>query len=238
MATRTLLDDVEQAFEAEHEPAVLRRARELFAEVTARSFDLRLRGGGTFVAHDVRQDAVRALSELSSGTRMQLLLALRMAWMETLEPGGETLPLFLDKALTTSDEARFAVMAQSLERLAGEEAGGAGRTGDRPGNWRGEGTGDRAAAVSSGDRGSFGGGSSCGAMAGAGPSTGGHWNNAGQSRLHSSIGSPRSPQTRRGTAKHSFRRCARERWTASALTRSTSSSSGWPRRAASMIKSG
>ena len=144
LATRILLDDVEQAFEAEHEPAVLRRARELFAEVTARAFDLRLRSDGTFVAHDVRQDTARGLSELSSGTRMQLLLALRMAWIETLERGGETLPLFLDEALTTSDEARFAVMAQSLERLAGEEAGGAGRTRGSPGNWRGEGTGDGA----------------------------------------------------------------------------------------------
>ena len=118
-ATRTLLDDVEQAFVAEHEPAVLRRARDVFAEVTARAFDLRLRGDGAFVAHDVRQGAERALSELSSGTRMQLLLALRVAWIETREQGGETLPLFLDEALTTSDETRFAVMAQSLERLAG-----------------------------------------------------------------------------------------------------------------------
>ena len=124
-ATRTLLDDVERAFEAEHEPVVLRRARELFSEVTARAFDLRLRGDGTFVAHDVRLGAARALSELSSGTRMQLLLALRMAWIETLEQGGETLPLFLDEALTTSDEARFAVMAQSLERLAGGRDRGA-----------------------------------------------------------------------------------------------------------------
>ncbi len=120
-ATRTLLDDVEQAFETEHEPVVLRRARKLFEEVTARAFDLRLRGDGTFIAHDVRLDAPRALSELSSGTRMQLLLALRMAWIEALEQGGETLPLFLDEALTTSDETRFAVVAQSLERLAGRQ---------------------------------------------------------------------------------------------------------------------
>ena len=124
VATRTLLDDVKRAFEAEHEPAVLRRARDVFAEVTARAFDLRLRGDGTFVAHDVRQDAARALVELSSGTRMQLLLALRLAWIETQEQGGEALPLFLDEALTTSDEERFAVMARSLERLAGDGTGG------------------------------------------------------------------------------------------------------------------
>ena len=133
-ATRTLLDDVEQAFVAEHEPAVLRRARDVLAEVTARALDLRLRGDGTFIAHDVRQGEERALSELSSGTRMQLLLALRMAWIETREHGGETLPLFLDEALTTSDEARFAVMAQSLERLAGAGGGDADRSGDGTGD--------------------------------------------------------------------------------------------------------
>ena len=118
-ATATLLDDVERAFEAEHEPAVLRRARDVFAEVTAWQFELRLRADGTFIARDVRQETARELGELSSGTRMQLLLAVRLAWIETQEQGGETLPLFLDEALTTSDEERFAVMAQSMERLAG-----------------------------------------------------------------------------------------------------------------------
>ena len=137
VATKTLLDDVEQAFEAEHEPAVLRRARDAFANVTARAFDLRLRGDGSFVAHDVRQEAARELAELSSGTRMQLLLALRLAWIETQEQGGETLPLFLDEALTTSDEDRFAVMARSLERLAGAGDEGRGKIGSAP-----EGMGD------------------------------------------------------------------------------------------------
>ena len=152
VATKTLLDDVERAFEAEHEPAVLRRARDVFADVTARAFDLRLRGDGSFVAHDVRQEAARELAELSSGTRMQLLLALRLAWIETQEQGGEALPLFLDEALTTSDEERFAVMARSLERLAGagdegrDETGNMAGAGDdgrgRPGNAAGDMDGD------------------------------------------------------------------------------------------------
>ena len=144
VATRTLLDDVERAFEAEHEPTVLRRARDVFAEVTAGAFALRLRGDGTFIAHDVRQETARELAELSSGTRMQLLLAVRLAWIETQEQGGETLPLFLDEALTTSDEERFAVMAKSLERLAGTAEDGRGTAGngaadvDVPGNRTGD----------------------------------------------------------------------------------------------------
>ena len=52
------------------------------------------------------------------------------------------MPLFLDEALTTSDEARFAVMAQSLERLVGEEEAGDGSgIGGSAGNGLEDGTG-------------------------------------------------------------------------------------------------
>ena len=117
-ATEVLLDDVERAFKTEREPDLLRKARERFERVTAHSFTLEFSGKTGFCARDLRQGEPRALAELSSGTRMQLLLALRMAWIEDRERGGESLPLFLDEALTTSDEDRFAVMAQTLSRLA------------------------------------------------------------------------------------------------------------------------
>lgn len=120
-ATETLLNDVEQTFQSENEPEVLNCARAQFREITANAFDLQLDKDGTFFARDLEQQASRNIGELSSGTRMQLLLALRLAWIEAQEQGGETLPLFLDEALTTSDEDRFRVMASSLEQLV--EAG-------------------------------------------------------------------------------------------------------------------
>ena len=120
-ATNLLLDDVKQAFQAKHEPEVLRRARERFREVTSHAFDFELGDDGQFIARDLEQEAPRTLAELSSGTRMQLLLALRLAWIQTQEQGASPLPLFLDEALTTSDEERFKVMAQSLERLSEAE---------------------------------------------------------------------------------------------------------------------
>ena len=120
-ATELLLDDVEQAFHSENEPEVLSRSRALFRDITANAFDLGLDRDGAFFARDLEQQASRNFNELSSGTRMQLLLALRLAWIEAQEQGGETLPLFLDEALTTSDEDRFSVMANSLERLADTE---------------------------------------------------------------------------------------------------------------------
>ncbi len=117
-ATEVLLDDVETAFRSEHEPGVLRRAKALFAEATGHEFSLELRPDDSFVARNNKQGLLRTVEELSSGTRMQLLLALRLAWTEALEQGGETLPLFLDEALTTSDEGRFKAIAEALERLA------------------------------------------------------------------------------------------------------------------------
>ena len=120
-ATNLLLDDVQQAFQAEHEPEVLQRARELFREVTSHAFDFELNGNGSFTARDLKQNAPRSLGELSSGTRMQLLLALRLAWIRTQEQDASPLPLFLDEALTTSDEGRFKMMAHSLERLSAAE---------------------------------------------------------------------------------------------------------------------
>ena len=117
-ATEVLLDEVEGAFKTEREPDLLRRARQWFEHVTAHVFTLELRDTDSFVAHDLKQGELRTLKELSSGTRMQLLLALRLAWTEDRERGGEALPLFLDEALTTSDEDRFTAMARTMSRLA------------------------------------------------------------------------------------------------------------------------
>ena len=116
-ATEFLLDEVENTFRSEHQPLVLNNAQDLFSEVTAHAFELKLSENGEFTAIDTKQNAPRSLEELSTGTRMQLLLAVRMAWMRGQEQTGETLPVFLDEALTTSDEERFTVMAKSLDTL-------------------------------------------------------------------------------------------------------------------------
>ena len=122
-ATDFLLDEIETQYKSDREPPLLRRAKEIFEKVTAATFTLELHNSNSFSARDLVQEQLRPLETLSSGTRMQLLLALRLAWTEAQEQGGEALPLFLDEALTTSDEHRFAVMAKALTKLA--------ETGDR-----------------------------------------------------------------------------------------------------------
>ena len=117
-ATDLLLNRVEEAYRATHEPEVLTQADALFRQVTANDFELELGDGGEFQARDTRQSVVRSLDELSVGTRMQLLLAVRLAWVRIQSADGKMLPLFLDEALTTSDERRFMVVAKSLDRVS------------------------------------------------------------------------------------------------------------------------
>lgn len=119
-AGQFLLDDVEAEHRSEHEPEVLADARGRFQRFTHHGWDLELRDEA-LKARDLQQNEVRELTDLSSGTRMQLLLAIRLAWTRRLEKSHEPLPLFLDEALTTSDEQRFAAVADSLNTLASEE---------------------------------------------------------------------------------------------------------------------
>ena len=118
-----LLDQVESEHVRASRPAVLRRAEDWFARFTRRQFELAMgaAGDGTFRARETATGEWRALSELSTGTRMQLLLAVRVAFALEAEKGRTPLPLFLDEALTTADPERFRAVADSLRRLSEED---------------------------------------------------------------------------------------------------------------------
>ena len=120
-AGRFLLEEVKAEHRVEHEPAVLQDARERFERFTRHGWSLELDPDAGFIARDLEQGERRGLGELSSATRMQLLLAARMAWTRSLEQGREALPFFLDEALTTSDPERFHEIASSVASLIKQE---------------------------------------------------------------------------------------------------------------------
>ena len=119
-----VLDQVESEHVRTSRPAVLRRAEDWFTRFTRHEFELAMgaAGDGTFRARETATGEWRTLAELSSGTRMQLLLAVRVAFAIEAEKGRAPLPLFLDEALTTADPERFRAVADSLQRLS-EEGG-------------------------------------------------------------------------------------------------------------------
>ncbi len=116
-----LLDEVSAAYHHDHEPALLSEGRRRFQQFTHHGWDLMLDKAAGLLATEQASGDKFTLSELSTGTRIQLLLAMRTARLAYLEQGRESLPLFLDEALTTSDETRFAAVARALHALANVE---------------------------------------------------------------------------------------------------------------------
>lgn len=114
-----LIETLERATRDQHLPAIFRRARELFARITHGRFELRLdqQGEPEFTAFDELDRQERRLEELSSGTRVQLLLAVRVAFVEQQEQGVK-LPLLLDEVLGNSDDERARAIMEAVVELA------------------------------------------------------------------------------------------------------------------------
>ncbi len=115
-AGAVLIDDVRTAHQADNEPAALARATRWFERFTRHRYRLRF-NGERFEAFDTRAEASRSITQLSTATRMQLLLALRLAWIEQAERNREPLPVFMDEVLTTSDPDRYRLIVESVQEI-------------------------------------------------------------------------------------------------------------------------
>jgi energy-coupling factor transporter ATP-binding protein EcfA2 len=104
-----------------HQPAVMRRTAELFARITGGRFRLVAPGGDppVFRAVETAVERTRGLDELSSARRLQLLVAVRMGFVEEQERGLRP-PLVLDETLANSDEASAAALIEAVLELARE----------------------------------------------------------------------------------------------------------------------
>ncbi len=98
-------------------PPVFHRARALFADVTNDRYELQLdREHATFRAYDHVYDQPFSLDALSSGTKVQLLLSVRVAFVETQEQGCRV-PLVLDETLATSDADRARALIDAVQTI-------------------------------------------------------------------------------------------------------------------------
>ena len=125
MAGAFLLDGVETEYRADSEPGVLRRARDWFAMFTHHRYTLQAgpggdNGGAAFRAVDATTNRGLGLDELSRGTRMQLLLAVRLAFAAEAEKHRSPLPFILDEVLSSSDPERFKAIIDCLLVLVKE----------------------------------------------------------------------------------------------------------------------
>lgn len=102
-----LLSTVQQETRDAALPIVFHRARELFGIITRGKYELQFEAGPPpeFTALDTSTGMTLSLDQLSSGTRVQLLMAIRLAFVENVEVGPK-LPIILDETLGNSDEFR------------------------------------------------------------------------------------------------------------------------------------
>jgi uncharacterized protein YhaN len=87
-------------------PNVFHRARDIFGGITRHRYRLDFDDRTEqFTAYDNLLQRGRTLDQLSSGTRVQLLLAVRLAFLEQQE-NGVMVPLVLDETLANSDDGK------------------------------------------------------------------------------------------------------------------------------------
>lgn len=125
IAGQHLLNGVREVHDRMHEPAVMSDARRLFEAFTAQRYELCFERTGQearFRAVDRERGETLTLSQLSDGTRSQLLLAVRLAFITHAEQGASPLPLFLDEVLSATDPHRYLAIARNLLQITEDQA--------------------------------------------------------------------------------------------------------------------
>ncbi len=118
-AAAGLLDDVRATHQADNEPRALARAGAWLERFTRHRYQL-VFDNQAFLARDTRSNRRLAIGEMSSASRVQLLLAVRLAWIEQAESGTESLPVFLDEVLTTTDPDRYRAIVESVQEIVAD----------------------------------------------------------------------------------------------------------------------
>lgn len=103
----------------QNRPEVLRRADEIFSQITKGRYNLIVTDdkGAIFRAIDNKLNKGFALNELSTGTRIQLLIATRLAFVESIEDGIQ-LPVLADELLANSDDIRANAIIKALTEIS------------------------------------------------------------------------------------------------------------------------
>ena len=117
-----LVDHVREKTRDQNRPRVFHRARELFEQITRGQYRLDLTEGDdgpVFRAYDNNKSRGFALNELSGGTRVQLLMSVRLAFVECQEQGA-MVPMVLDETLANSDDVRAPEIIRAIEQIGAE----------------------------------------------------------------------------------------------------------------------
>lgn len=113
MLSDALLRGAIERFERENQPALLHRASMVFASMTGGRFSA-IRKAGDGLVVERANGAEVSPDHLSTGTREQLYLAIRLAYVEHYCASAEPLPVVLDDVLVNFDDQRARATLEAL----------------------------------------------------------------------------------------------------------------------------
>ncbi|RDZ49685.1 hypothetical protein C5C07_20170 [Haloferax sp. Atlit-4N] len=118
MVGDVLVNHVQEATMETSRPDVFKRARSILSTITRGQYRLDFdENEAEFRVFDESKQKGLALNELSSGTRVQVLLAVRLAFVEQQEQGVR-IPLLFDETLANTDDRRAKTIIESTIELA------------------------------------------------------------------------------------------------------------------------
>lgn len=118
---KLIIDQLKEETREQNQSKVFKRANQLLNRITNGRYELRLedKKEPAFRAYDTVLKLGQDLSELSTGTRIQLLLSVRLAFIETQESSIK-LPILADELLANSDDIRAKAIIEALIEISKE----------------------------------------------------------------------------------------------------------------------
>ena len=113
-----LVTTLKEKSQREEQPQVLNRASGWLQKFTQNRYGLGFDPDKGYFGYDLKAQKRFDLEALSSGTRVQLLFAIRLAFIEEVEGQSVNMPIFLDEVLATSDDVRAKAMVDAILEIA------------------------------------------------------------------------------------------------------------------------
>ena len=114
-----VLNKEKQQYEKEKQPSVIKYSSAIFKQLTQKEYE---RISISLTDNDVKihsaDDRTREIDSLSRGTKEQLLLSLRLGFIQAYEEKSEPLPIVLDDVMVNFDNYRSAEFADILTDFA------------------------------------------------------------------------------------------------------------------------
>jgi len=111
---------LKETIEKTNRPKVLETASNYFSDFTSNRYELNVdhQANGRFIAIDHQRDMRQDVSELSTATKVQLILAVRLAYIDSVEENHYRLPILADELLAGSDDERSNAIMEALIKVA------------------------------------------------------------------------------------------------------------------------